>query len=123
MQSVGILDLQNWETRSYISGFMVRYKLFYADLWLCMREMLGDELDHVKYTSGRNSRLVVKSKEGSSVTDLIPTLYEMAKAIMAIKCDLDKANAGNKMLEDFSKLESAIMKMTVDIEYMRRKGH
>ncbi|MGI0046991.1 MAG: hypothetical protein ACREBB_07370 [Nitrosotalea sp.] len=85
--------------------------------------MLDDEFGHAKHVSGRNGRLVVRSKESRSVIDLIPTLYDMAKTTMKIRCNLDKTNAGDKMLEDFSKLESAIMKMTVDIEYLRRKGH
>ncbi|MGB6463422.1 MAG: hypothetical protein WBF38_04260 [Nitrosotalea sp.] len=71
----------------------------------------------------RNSDPALKSKAGSSVTDLIPTLYNMAKIVMKIQCSLDVTSMDDKLLEEFSKIASAIMKMTLDIEYLRRKGH
>ncbi|MDE1828914.1 MAG: hypothetical protein KGI25_01195 [Thaumarchaeota archaeon] len=72
---------------------------------------------------GRNGRLVSKAKDDSSVTILVPTLFEMSKAIMKMRCDLEKTDVDEKILEEFSRLESALMKMTIDIEYLRRKGH
>jgi hypothetical protein len=71
----------------------------------------------------RNDRFVPKSRSGSSVTDLIPTLYDMAKIMMRIQSSLDKTCMNEELLEEFSKIASAIMKMTLDIEYLRRKGH
>ncbi|GEM_PF-3588777 len=76
----------------------------------------------VDCSMGRNSRLVVK-KSGSSVTDLVPTLFEMTKIMMKIRCNLGKTDTNDKILKEFSKMESAIIKMTIDIEYLRRKGH
>ena len=46
----------------------------------------------------------------------------MAKTTMKIRCNLEKANMDDYLLEEFSRLESAIVKMTIDIEYLRRKG-
>jgi hypothetical protein len=86
--------------------------------------MIGDEfIDHANPSLVRNSRLVLKSRDDGSVTDLIPTLFDMAKIIMKIQCNLDRTSADDKLLEEFSKMESAIMKLTLDIEYLRRKGH
>ncbi|MDE1726392.1 MAG: hypothetical protein KGH89_03920 [Thaumarchaeota archaeon] len=85
--------------------------------------MVGDEfIDGVISSLKRNSNLILKSKTDSSVTDLIPTLYDMTKIMMKIQCNLEKIGEPS-MLEEFSKIESAIMKMTLDIEYLRRKGH
>ncbi|MFZ1077103.1 MAG: hypothetical protein WAN47_06710 [Nitrosotalea sp.] len=86
--------------------------------------IIGDEfVDRANSSLVRNSRLVLKSRDGVSVTDLMPTLYDMAKIMMKIQCNLDRTSADDKLLEDLSKIESAIMKMTLDIEYLRRKGH
>lgn len=86
--------------------------------------LVGNEfVQPVDPSLGRNSRIVIKAKDGSSVTDLVPTLFEMVKIMMKIRCNVDKAEMDDKILEEFSKLESSIMKMTVDIEYLRRKGH
>jgi hypothetical protein len=86
--------------------------------------MIGDEfIGHANSSLVRNSRLVLKSRDDSSVTDLIPTLFDMAKIMMKIQCNLDRTSADDKLLEEFSKMESAIMKLTLDIEYLRRKGH
>lgn len=70
----------------------------------------------------RNSRIVPKARGGSSVTILVPTLFEMSMAVMRMRCSMEKAKASDKVFEEFSKLESAMMKMTVDIEFLRRKG-
>jgi len=86
--------------------------------------MIGDEfIGHANSSLVRNSRLVLKSRDDSSVTDLMPTLFDMAKIMMKIQCNLDRTSADDKLLEEFSKMESAIMKLTLDIEYLRRKGH
>lgn len=86
--------------------------------------IIEDEfIDHANSSLVRNSRLVLKSRDGISVTDLMPTLYDMAKIMMKMQCDLDRTSADDKLLEDLSKMESAIMKMTLDVEYLRRKGH
>lgn len=86
--------------------------------------MIGDEfIGHANSSLVRNSRLVLKSRDDISVTDLIPTLFDMAKIMMKIQCNLDRTSADDKLLEEFSKMESAIMKLTLDIEYLRRKGH
>lgn len=77
--------------------------------------------EHGNRLFGRNARHTVKTKDGISVTDLIPTLFDMAKTTMKIRCNLEKANMDDTLLEEFSRLESAIVKMTVDIEYLRRK--
>ncbi|MGH2612362.1 MAG: hypothetical protein ACRDFB_04870 [Rhabdochlamydiaceae bacterium] len=71
----------------------------------------------------RNRRLVLKPKDDISVTDLIPTLYDMAKIMMRIQCGLDKTSTDEKLFEEFSKMESAIMKMALDVECMRRKSY
>jgi hypothetical protein len=85
--------------------------------------MIGDEfVGRANSSLVRNSRLVLKSRSGSSVTDLIPTLYDMTKIMMKIQCSL-KTSTDDELLEEFSKIGSAIMKMTLDIEYLRRKGH
>ncbi len=81
-----------------------------------------NEFSYDKNSFGRNSRLVVKTKDSPSATDLIPTLFEMAKSVMKIRCNLDKTNVDSKVLEEFSNLESDIMKIAVDIEYLNRKG-
>ncbi|MDE1766897.1 MAG: hypothetical protein KGI27_11610 [Thaumarchaeota archaeon] len=78
--------------------------------------------EYSRLSFGRNARHTVKTRDKSSVIDLIPTLFDMAKTTMNIRCDLDKANVDYKILEDLSRLESAIVKMTSDIEHMRRKG-
>lgn len=86
--------------------------------------MTGDEfIGRANSSLVRNSRLVLKSRDGNSVTDLIPTLYDMAKIMMKIQCNADRTSTDGKLLEELSKMESAIMKMTLDIEYLRRKGH
>lgn len=86
--------------------------------------MIGDEfIGHANSSLTRNSKLVLKSGTNGSVVDLIPILYDMTKIMMKIQCSLDKTNTDEKLLEEFSKMGSAIMKMTVDIEYLRRKGH
>lgn len=86
--------------------------------------IIEDEfIDHANSSLVRNSRLVLKSRDGISVTDLMPTLYDMAKIMMKMQCNLDRTSADDKLLEDLSKMESAIMKMTLDVEYLRRKGH
>ncbi len=86
--------------------------------------IIEDEfIDHANSSLVRNSRLVLKSRDGISVTDLMPTLYDMAKIMMKMQCNLDSTSADDKLLEDLSKMESAIMKMTLDVEYLRRKGH
>lgn len=86
--------------------------------------MIGDEfIGHANSSLVRNSRLVLKSGTDGSVVDLIPTLYDMAKIMMKIQCSLDKTSADEKLLEELSQMASAIMKMTVDIEHLRRKGH
>jgi len=86
--------------------------------------MIGDEfIGHANSSLVRNSRLVLKSRDDNSVTDLMPTLFDMAKIMMKIQCNLDRTSADDKLLEEFSKMESAIMKLTLDIEYLRRKGH
>jgi len=86
--------------------------------------MIGDEfIGHTNSSLVRNSRLVLKSRDDNSVTDLMPTLFDMAKIMMKIQCNLDRTSADDKLLEEFSKMESAIMKLTLDIEYLRRKGH
>jgi len=86
--------------------------------------MIGDEfIGHANSSLVRNSRLVLKSRDDSSVTDLMPTLFDMAKIMVKIQCNLDRTSADDKLLEEFSKMESAIMKLTLDIEYLRRKGH
>lgn len=103
---------------------MVPYKLFYINYFSFEKEMMvGDEfIDGVISSLKQNSNLILKSKTDSSVTDLIPTLYDMTKIMMKIQCNLEKIGEPS-MLEEFSKIESAIMKMTLDIEYLRRKGH
>lgn len=109
---------------SYIITCMVRDKLFYMIVFDSNKEMIGDEFTgHANSSLVRNSRLVLKLGTDGSVVDLIPTLYDMAKIMMKIQCSLDKTGADEKLLEEFSKMESAMMKMTVDIEYLRRKGH
>lgn len=86
--------------------------------------MTGDEfIGRANSSLVRNSRLVLKPRDGNSVTDLIPTLYDMAKIMMKIQCNADRTSTDGKLLEELSKMESAIMKMTLDIEYLRRKGH
>ena len=86
--------------------------------------MIGDEfIGHANSSLVRNSRLVLKSRDDNSVTDLMPTLFDMAKIMVKIQCNLDRTSADDKLLEEFSKMESAIMKLTLDIEYLRRKGH
>jgi len=86
--------------------------------------MIGDEfIGHANSSLVRNSRLVLKSRDDGSVTDLIPTLFDMAKIMMKIQCSLDRTSVDDKLLEEFSKMESAMMKLTLDIEYLRRKGH
>lgn len=86
--------------------------------------MTGDEfIGRANSLLVRNSRLVLKSRDGNSVTDLMPTLYDMAKIMMKIQCSTDRTSIDDKLLEELSKMESAIMKMTLDIEYLRRKGH
>lgn len=86
--------------------------------------MTGDEfIGRANSSLVRNSRLVLKSRDDNSVTDLIPTLYDMAKIMMKIQCNADRTSTDGKLLEELSKMESAIMKMTLDIEYLRRKGH
>lgn len=86
--------------------------------------MIGDEfIGHANSSLVRNSRLVLKSRDDSSVTDLMPTLFDMAKIMVKIQCNLDRTSADDKLLEEFSKMESAIMKLTLDIEYLRRKGY
>ena len=86
--------------------------------------MIGDEfIGHANSSLVRNSRLVLKSRDDNSVTDLMPTLFDMAKIMMKIQCNLDRTSADDKLLEEFSKMESAMMKLTLDIEYLRRKGH
>lgn len=71
----------------------------------------------------RNGRLVTRAKDGSSATILVPTLFDMSKALMRMRCNLQKEDSADKVLEDFARLESAMMKMTIDIEYLRRKGY
>ncbi|MGB9002710.1 MAG: hypothetical protein WCC52_02770 [Nitrosotalea sp.] len=84
----------------------------------------GDEfIGRANSSLVRNSRLVLKSRDGSSVTDLMPILYDMAKIVMKIQCNTDRTSTNDRLLEEISKMESAIMKMTLDIEYLRRKGH
>ena len=86
--------------------------------------MIEDEyISHENSSLVRNGRPASKSKDGSSVTDLIPTLFDMAKIMMRIECNLDKKNMDDESLEELSKIASAIMKMTLDIEYLRRKGY
>jgi len=86
--------------------------------------MTGDEfIGRANYSLVRNSRLVLKSKYGSSITNLMPILYDMAKIVMKIQCNTDRISTDDKLLEDLSKMESAIMKMTLSIEYLKRKGH
>ena len=86
--------------------------------------MIGDEfIGHANPSLTRNDRLVLKSRDDGSVTDLIPTLFDMAKIMMKIQCSLDRTSVDDKLLEEFSKMESAMMKLTLDIEYLRRKGH
>ncbi|HJT10699.1 MAG TPA: hypothetical protein VJ771_07940 [Candidatus Nitrosotalea sp.] len=84
--------------------------------------LVGDEFADSSRSLDRQNELVAKTKDGS-VTDLIPTLFDMTKAVMKIKCNLDKKSADEKMLEDFSKLESAIIEMTGQVEYLKRMGH
>ena len=84
--------------------------------------LIGNEFVRRKeQTLVRDGRVGLKPKDGSSVTILVPTLFEMSKAIMKMRCNL-KADADEIILEEFSKLEYAMMKMTVDIEYLRGKG-
>lgn len=86
--------------------------------------MIGNEsIGHANSSLVRNGRLVSKSRDDTSVTDLIPTLFDMAKTMMKIQCNLDRTSIDVKLLEEFSKMESAMMKLTLDIEYLRRKGH
>ncbi|MGI0086373.1 MAG: hypothetical protein ACREBI_00215 [Nitrosotalea sp.] len=85
--------------------------------------MIEDELIGRERSIGQNSRLVLESKDASSVTDLIPTLYDMAKIMMRIRCGLGKTSADDKLVEEFSKMESAIVKMTFDVECLRRTSH
>ncbi|HKU33489.1 MAG TPA: hypothetical protein VJR22_06560 [Candidatus Nitrosotalea sp.] len=87
-----------------------------------VRMLVGDEFADYGHSLDRKSRQVAKTKDGS-VTDLIPTLFDMTKAMMKIRCNLDEADANDEMLEEFSKIESAIMKMTNQIEYLKRIGH
>lgn len=87
-----------------------------------VRMLVGDEFADYGHSLYRKSRQVAKTK-GSSITDLIPTLFDMTKAMMKIRCNMDEANANDEMLEEFSKMESAIMKMTNQIEYLKRIGH
>ncbi len=86
--------------------------------------MIEDEyISHENSSLVRNSRPVSKSKDDSSVTDLIPTLFDMAKIMMRIECNLDKKDMDDESLEELSKIASAIMNMTLAIEYLRRKGY
>ncbi|MDE1867636.1 MAG: hypothetical protein KGI08_08020 [Thaumarchaeota archaeon] len=85
--------------------------------------MIGDEfIDDTISSLKRNNNLVLKSKIDISVTDLISTLYDMTKIMMKIQCNIEKTGESS-MPEEFSKIWSAIMKMTLDIEYLRRKGY
>lgn len=86
--------------------------------------MIEDEfIGHANPSLVHNGRLVLKSRDDVSVTGLIPTLFDMAKIMMKIQCNLDRTSADDKLLEEFSKMESAMMKLTLGIEYLRRKGH
>ena len=86
--------------------------------------MIGDEfIGRANPSLVSNGRLVLKSRTNDSIVDLIPTLYDMAKIMMKIQCNLTKTSTDDKLLEEFSKIESAIMKMAADIEYLGRKGH
>lgn len=113
-----------WEIPDRIVRQWVRYKSFYTDApdfaqeMLAGQEFVGDE----SRIHGRNGRVVVRQK-GVSVTILVPTLFEMAKSVMRMRCALEKAGSDSKTLEELSKVESALMKVTVDIEYLRRKGN
>lgn len=69
----------------------------------------------------RNSRTRAK-KAGGSATDLVPTLFEMTKALMKIRCSLDREGLAAEVQDEIAALEAAIMKMTVDVNYLRRKG-
>ncbi len=84
--------------------------------------LVGDEFAGSNNFIDRKNELATKIKDGS-VTDLIPTLFDMTKAVMKIRCNLDKTSADDKMLEDFSKLESTIIEITSQIEYLKRMGH
>lgn len=110
--------------RSNIITCMIWDKLFYMIISDSNKAMIGDEfIGHANSSLVRNSRLVLKSRTDGSVVDLIPTLYDMAKIMMKIQCSLAKTSTDDKLLEEFSKIESAMMKMAVDIECLRRKGH
>lgn len=85
--------------------------------------MIEEEFIGRGRSQGQESRLVLKTKNASSVTDLIPNLYDMAKIMMRIRCGIDKTRADDRLLEEFSKMESAIMKMALDVESLRKTSH
>lgn len=118
------ISVRNWKIGSYIITCMIRDKSFYMIISDSNKVMIGDEfIGHANSSLVRNSRLVLKSGADDSVIDLIPTLYDMTKIMMKIQCSLNKTSTDEKLLEEFSKMGSAIMKMTADVEYLRRKGH
>lgn len=70
----------------------------------------------------RNSRVSTRVRVRPAVTDLIPTMFVMIKSIAKIKCTMEKMPPNETLQQELSSLESSLMKMTLDVEYLSRKG-
>lgn len=82
----------------------------------------GSELAPVHDPSHvRNSRVTTK-KKGAAAVDLVPTLFEMTKILMKIRCSIDRSGIAGELEPEIGALEAAIMKMTVDVNQIRRKA-
>ncbi|HJU13017.1 MAG TPA: hypothetical protein VJ792_00990 [Candidatus Nitrosotalea sp.] len=63
----------------------------------------------------------LRFREEASVTSLIPVLFEMTKTVMRIRCSMARGEKAYKVQDLVSVLESSILRMAVDIEYLRKR--
>lgn len=83
------------------------------------------ESEHLVKEAGpaeRSGMCIPTSLKDPSIASLVPTLFAMTKTVMRIRCSMARGESANKVQELVSMLESSILNMALDVEYLRKRG-
>lgn len=69
----------------------------------------------------RSGMGMIPSLKDPSITSLVPALFEMTKTVMRIRCSMARGESANKVQDLVSVLESSILRMALDVEYLRKR--